>query len=146
MNLIYTIVTSLLLRVPLWNWKQSALLAFWALPNRRENTRKTENKLSTWAAIASRGNANAEECPKACVDSDNEELQRNWTKVSGINLHSLSDWIDCSIFLTVWQRACPKRIITTRLSVSIFKMPKVHPMGCDAVFGVYLEWHLDISA
>lgn len=53
------------------------------------------------------------------VDSDNESPQRNWTELWGINLHSLSDWMDWSIFPTVWQRACLKRIMTPRSSVSV---------------------------
>lgn len=58
--------------------------------------------------------------------------KENRTKLTGINLPGLSDWIDCYIFFNcVTKRSGPlKRIITAVSSVSKCKMPKVHMRGC----------------
>ena len=86
--------------------------------------------------IALRGNANAD------VDGDSEWPQRNRTNLSGMNLHSLSDWMDR--YHLSDKEPCLKRIMTTWSSVSICKMPKVHmqgsrarPMGRHPVLGSF---------
>lgn len=58
----------------------------------------------------------------------------NWTKLTGINLPGLSDWIDRYIFFfTGEQRACLKRIITEGSSMSKCKMPIVDMQGSCTV-------------